>query len=105
MTYTMKHAEWQWLIAPDPDGKGCILKYKKPTEWFAARHFDTPEAAADAVANGATGQKDWDDLKREKPLPGLAAWLIDPSAGPLSIVTEALKATLLPPRAEPGKAS
>jgi hypothetical protein len=104
MTYTMKHAEWQWLIEPEPQGTRCILKFRKPTEWTEARRFDTPEAAAAAVANGTTGEKEWDDIKRDAPLPGLAAWLIDPSAGPLSIVGEVLKATLLPPRAEPRKA-
>jgi hypothetical protein len=94
MTYTMKHSNWQWLIEPEPQGRSYSLKYKKPTEWTEARRFDSPEAAAEAVANGRTGQKDWDEMKRESPLPGLAAWLIDPG-GPISIVTDALKAAIV----------
>jgi hypothetical protein len=93
MTYTMKHSNWQWLIEPDPQAKRYRLKYKKPTEWTLANVFDTPEAAAEAVASGKTGEKEWDEMKRESPIPGLAAWLIDPG-GPISIVTVAIKTAM-----------
>ena len=99
MTYTMKHSDWQWLIEPEPQGKRYSLKYRKPTEWTEASRFDSPEAAADAVALGKTGQKEWDDMKRDFPIQGLAAWLIDPS-GPISVVTETIKAALAPSKPE-----
>jgi|SRR5579871_1945226 len=93
MTYTMKQSDWQWQIEPEPQSKLFRLKYKRPTEWILANLYDSPEAAADAVASGRTGEKEWDDMKRESPLPGLASWLIDPS-GPISVVTTILKAAM-----------
>jgi hypothetical protein len=95
MTYMMKHSNWQWLIEPEPQGKRYSLKYKKPTEWTEANRFDTPEAAADAVAQGKTGQKEWDDLTRSSSIPGLAAWLIDPG-GPIAAVADVIKAAIAP---------
>jgi hypothetical protein len=96
MTYTIRHSNWQWLIEPEPEGKRCILKYKRPVDWTECSRFDTPEAAAEAVANGKTGQTEWDELKRETPVPSLASWLIDPTGGPVAIVREVLKAAILP---------
>jgi len=97
----MKHSDWQWLIVPDPQSKLCILKYKRPTNWTECNRFDSPEAAADAVSKGKTGQMEWDALKRDSSFPGLAGWLIDPSASPfapiLPIVSDLLRATILPP--------
>ena len=109
MTYTTRQSDWQWLIEPEPGSSRCILKYKSPSDWTECSRFDTPEAAADAVASGRTGKKEWDELKRDPPVPGLAAWLIDPGAGPLSpilpIVGEVFKAAILPPKAENGRTS
>jgi hypothetical protein len=83
MTYTMKHSDWQWLITPEPRGERYLLKYKRPREWTNCNSFDTPEAAAEAVSSGKTGQKDWDNLKLETAPHSLAAWLIDPTGGAL----------------------
>jgi len=100
MTYTMKYSDWQWLIEPEARGKGYLLKYRRPTAWTDCNSFDTPEAAADAVARGTTGQKDWDELKREAPPASLAAWLIDPTGGALApiipVVTDILRSAILP---------
>src|SRR5580692_5169050 len=101
MTYTLRNSDWQWLIEPEPAGNRCILKYKRPVDWAECNRYDTPEAAAQAVANGTTGQKEWDALKRETPVPGLASWLIDPMGGPVAIVTEVLKAVILPSQSAP----
>ena len=84
MNYTMQRSDWQWLITPEPGGKGYRLKYKRPTEWTDCNTFDTPEAAAEAVAKGTTGQMEWDAIKHLAPIPSLAAWLVDPTGGPLS---------------------
>jgi hypothetical protein len=102
MTYTIRNSNWQWLIEPEPDGKRCILKCKRPVDWTECNRFDTPEAAAEAVANGTTGQKEWDELKRETPVPGLASWLIDPMGGPMAVVKEVLKAVIPPAQSGPG---
>jgi hypothetical protein len=93
MTYTIKNSDWQWLIAPEPNSKRYVLKCKRPTEWTDCRSFDTPEAAASAVAEGKTGQKEWDDAKHDDFFANLASWLVDP----MGIITEVLKATILPP--------
>jgi hypothetical protein len=98
MTYTMKYSDWQWLIEPQASGKKYLLKYRRPTAWTDCSAFDSPEAAAEAVAKGRTGQKDWDDMKHEAPPANLAAWLIDPTGGALApiipVVTDILKAAL-----------
>jgi hypothetical protein len=100
MIYTMKHSDWQWLIEQEPQSKRCLLKYKRPTAWTDCNTYESPEAAADAVAQGRTGQLEWDNLKHEAPFPGLASWLIDPT-GPLSpimpMVSDLLRATIFPP--------
>jgi hypothetical protein len=107
MTYTMKYSDWQWLIEPEPSSRKYLLKYRRPTAWTNCNAFETPEAAADAVAKGTTGQKDWDDLKHETPPPNLAAWLIDPTGGPLAplipVVSSLLQSAILPDATETGK--
>jgi hypothetical protein len=107
MTYTMKYSDWQWLIEPQASSKKYLLKYRRPTAWTDCNAFDTPEAAADAVAKGRTGQKDWDDMKRETPPANLAAWLIDPTGGALApiipVVTDILRAALPPEGPTPGQ--
>ena len=65
MTYTIKNSDWQWIIVPEPDSNRYMLKCKRPTEWTDCRAFDTPESAAKAVAQGKTGQKEWDEAKRD----------------------------------------
>lgn len=111
MTCKMRHSEWQSLIEPESRSNRCILKYKRPTVWTECSRFGTPEEAADAVAKGKTGQKEWDDLEHgtRTPLPGIAGWPIDPAAGPLSaiapIVPNLLKTAILPPTKQPGDAS
>jgi hypothetical protein len=106
MTYTMKHSGWQWLIEPEASSKKYLLKYKRPTAWTSCNSFDTPEAAALAVSKGTTGEKEWDDLRHDSPVPNLAAWLIDPVGGALApivpVVTDIIKAAVLPPPAELG---
>jgi hypothetical protein len=107
MTYTMKYSDWQWLIEPEPKAKRYRLKYRRPTAWTDCNSYDTPEAAADAVSKGTTGQKDWDDLKHETSPPSLAAWLIDPTGGALApiipVVSDLLRSAVLPPATETGK--
>jgi hypothetical protein len=107
MTYTMKHSDWQWLIEPEAGSKRFLLKCRRPIAWTDCNSFETPEAAADAVANGTTGQKDWDDMKRETPPASLASWLIDPTGGALAplipVVSEIVQAAILPPANETGK--
>jgi hypothetical protein len=107
MTYTLKYSDWQWLIEPEPKGKKYLLKYKRPTPWTDCNSFDTPEAAAEAVARGTTGQKDWDAMKRESIPVGLASWLIDPTGGALApiipVVSEILRSTILPTDSESAK--
>jgi hypothetical protein len=105
----MKYADWQWLIEPQPKSQMYLLKYRRPTAWIDCNSFDTPEQAAEAVAKGQTGQKDWDQMKNERPASGLAAWLIDPTGGPLApiipVVSDILKAAILPPGEENEKAT
>jgi hypothetical protein len=100
-TYTIKNSEWHWLIVPDGSQKKYQLKYKRPTQWTDCGTFDSPEAAADAVAHGQTGQKDWDDIKHTTPFPGLSQWLIDPTGAALNplipAVADLLRAAILPP--------
>jgi hypothetical protein len=107
MTYTMKYSDWQWLIEPEPRGKKYLLKYKRPAPWTDCSAFDTPEAAADAVARGNTGQKDWDGMKRESIPASLASWLIDPTGGALApiipVVSEILRSAILPSDSGEGK--
>jgi hypothetical protein len=107
MNYTMKYADWQWLIEPEPKEKKYLLKYKRPAPWTDCSSFDTPEAAADAVARGTTGQKEWDEMKRELIPAGLASWLIDPTGGALApiipVVSEILRSTILSPGSENAK--
>jgi hypothetical protein len=108
MTYTMKYSDWQWLIEPEAGSKRYLLKYRRPAAWTKCSTFDSPEAAADAVAKGTTGQEDWDVLKHEARPPNLAAWLIDPTGGALApiipVVSDILKAAVLPPTPETGSA-
>jgi hypothetical protein len=96
----MKYSDWQWLIEPEPGSKRYLLKYRRPTAWTDCNSFDTPEAAADAVAKGKTGQSDWDELKHDTPPANLAAWLIDPTGGALApiipVVSDILRAAILP---------
>jgi hypothetical protein len=107
-TYTIKHSDWQWLIAPEPKSRKYLLKYRRPTAWTECNSFDTPEAAAEAVAKGTTGQNEWDQMKNERPPSSLAAWLIDPTGGPLApfipVVKDILKSTLLPSKDDAVKA-
>lgn len=107
MTYTMKHSDWQWQIEPVAGSKKYLLKYRRPTAWTNCNTFDTPEAAADAVAKGTTGQKEWDALEHEKRPPNLAAWLIDPAGGVLApiipVVSDILKAAVLPADTKTGR--
>jgi hypothetical protein len=105
MTYTMKYCDWQWLIEPEPRGQRYLLKYRRPSAWTNCRSYETPEAAAEAVANGTTGEKDWDSMKRDAPLPSLASWLIDPAGGPLGIVTGIVEAAIAPSEHEAAKRS
>jgi hypothetical protein len=84
MLYTIKHSEWQWLIEPRVNGKRYALRYRRPTRWRDCKTFPSPEAAAAAVATGKTGLKEWDTMKRDKPFPSLAEWLIDPTGSALS---------------------
>jgi hypothetical protein len=79
MTYTIKNADWHWLIEPDAKSKKYVLKYKKPTQWTSLREFDTPEEAAEAVSTRQTGLPEWDALKHLLPFPKFASWLIDPN--------------------------
>jgi hypothetical protein len=106
MTYTLKHSDWQWLIEPQLNTKKYLLKYRRPTAWTECGSFDTPEAAANAVAKGETGEKDWDNLNRDLPDQSLASWLIDPAGGVLAPILPAiagiLKGTILPPSPEAG---
>jgi hypothetical protein len=106
MTYTMKYSDWQWLIEPEPRSKKYLLKYKRPAPWTDCSSFDTPEAAAEAVSKGTTGQKEWDDMKRESMPAGLASWLIDPTGGALApiipVVSEILRAAITPSDSENG---
>ncbi len=100
-TYTMKHSDWQWLIEPQPKSQKYLLKCRRPTAWTDCDSFDTPEQAAEAVAKGKTGQKDWDRMNNDRPPATLAAWLIDPTGGPLApiipVVSDILKAAIAPP--------
>jgi len=100
-SYTLRHSDWQWLIQPESNGKKYLLRCRQPSDWVNCRSFNTPEEAADSVAKGTTGQKDWDERKREDHFPTLAAWLIDPTGGPLApivpVVSDILRATILPP--------
>jgi hypothetical protein len=106
MNYTLKNSDWQWLIEQDPKDRRYTLKCRRPTAWTECNRYDSPEAAADAVDHGTTGQKEWDDLKHEGPFPGLASWLIDPTGGPLAsvipIVSDLLRAAILPPPPQSG---
>jgi hypothetical protein len=80
MTYTIKHADWSWHIEPNSDGKGYLLRYKRPTDWAQCpTAYSTPEEAANAVASRKTGVPDWDNLDQKAPFPVLSSWLIDPS--------------------------
>jgi hypothetical protein len=97
MVYTIKHSEWQWLIEPNKTGKRYVLKYKRPMRWRDCRSFNSAEAAADAVATGKTGLKEWDSIKHEKPFPSFSAWLIDPSGSALSAVANLLRTAVTPP--------
>lgn len=106
MTYTLKNSDWQWQIQTDNQSKRSVLSYKRPTNWVECKTYDSPEAAADAVAQGKTGEKEWDDIKHTTPVAGLASWLIDPGAAIppiLPIVTDLIKDAILAPLPETGK--
>jgi hypothetical protein len=101
MVYTIKHSEWQWLIEPNSTGKGYLLKYKRPMRWKDCKSFDSPKAAAEALASGKTGVKEWDGLKHEKPFPSFSAWLIDPTGSAFDAVTDLLRAAINAPTLPP----
>ena len=97
MIYTIRHSNWQWLIETDEQRKRATLRCKRPTDWTECNSYETPEEAAEAVASGRTGQKEWDEMKRESPIPSLASWLIDPAgqiAAAVPFVADAIKAVL-----------
>jgi hypothetical protein len=103
MIYTIRHSNWQWLIETDEKKKRSILRFKRPTDWTECNTYDTPEDAADAVATGRTGQRDWDEMKRESPIPSLASWLIDPAgqlAAAVPFVADAIRAALPKPNTD-----
>jgi hypothetical protein len=101
MIYTIRHSDWQWLIDADHENKRSVLKCKRPADWIECSTFESPEAAAEAVALGKTGQKDWDTLKHDTPFPALASWLMDPAAK-LSAVADVLRSAILPIPPKPG---
>ena len=103
MIYTIRNSNWQWLIESDDQKKQAVLKCKRPTDWTQCNIYGTPEEAAEAVATGRTGQKDWDEMKRESPIPSLGSWLIDPTgqlAAAVPFVADLFKAALTNPKPE-----
>ena len=56
------------------------------------RAFDTPESAAKAVAQGKTGQKEWDEAKHDDFFADLTSWLVDPTG----VIADVLRAAILP---------